>query len=150
MDAVRARQEPIDLGPLPGLLGHLLRRAHGRMQAGFAEATSGRGVTASEFALLCLVEANPGITLGQLAQAAALDKSTLSPAMQRLTERQLVERQPVSGDRRTQALRLSPEGTALLPSLKASVDDYEGRMVSPLSEQERTTLLSLLRKLNGL
>ncbi|HWL81720.1 MAG TPA: MarR family transcriptional regulator [Roseomonas sp.] len=150
MDVVRARQEPIDLGPLPGLLGHLLRRAHGRMQTGFAEATAGTGVTASEFALLCLVEANPGITLGQLAQAAALDKSTLSPAMQRLAERQLVERQPVSGDRRTQALRLSPAGAALLPSLKACVEDYEGRMVTLLTEQERETLLGLLRKLNGL
>ncbi|MDJ0388159.1 MarR family transcriptional regulator [Roseomonas sp. E05] len=150
MDTVRARQEPIDLGPLPGLLGHLLRRAHGRMQTGFAEAIAGLGVTASEFALLCLVEANPGITLGQLAHAAALDKSTLSPAMQRLTERQLVERQPVSGDRRTQALCLSPAGAALLPSLKACVETYESDMAAPLTSEERETLLSLLRKLNGL
>lgn len=150
MDAVRARQEPIDLGPLPGLLGHLLRRAHSRMQAGFAEQITGFGVTASEFALLCLVEANPGITLGQLAQAAALDKSTLSPAMQRLTERQLVERLPVSGDRRTQALRLSPAGIALLPALKACVGEYEDHMATPLTASERETLRGLLRKLSGL
>ncbi|HWX49415.1 MAG TPA: MarR family transcriptional regulator [Roseomonas sp.] len=150
MDAMRARQEPIDLGPLPGLLGHLLRRAYSRMQTSFAEATTGSGITASEFALLCLVEANPGITLGQLAQAAALDKSTLSPTMQRLTERGLVERQGVSGDRRVQTLRLSPEGAALLPSLKLCVDEHECRMAEPLTELERATLLSLLRKLNGL
>lgn len=150
MDAERVRQEPIDLGPLPGLLGHLLRRAHTRMLLDFTESTAEFGITSGEFALLCLVEANPGVTLGQLATAAALDKSTLSPAMQRLTERGLVERHVVPNDRRAQALRLSHEGAALLPPFKARIAEHEARIAEPLEAAEREALMRLLRKLNGL
>ncbi|MDQ1078702.1 MarR family winged helix-turn-helix transcriptional regulator [Pseudoroseomonas cervicalis] len=150
MDAARARQEAIDLGPLPGLLGHLLRRAHTRMLLDFTESTAEYGITSGEFALLCLVEANPGITLGQLAQAAGLDKSTLSPAVQRLAERGLVERHAVSGDRRAQALHLSEAGQALLPPFKARIAEHEERLAAPLSASERAVLTRLLRKLNGL
>lgn len=150
MDTERLRPEPIDLGPLPGLLGHLLRRAHTRMLLDFTESTAEFGVTSGEFALLCLVEANPGVTLGQLATAAALDKSTLSPAMQRLTERGLVERHAVPNDRRAQALRLSPGGAALLPPLKDRIAEHETRLSQPLEASEREMLMRLLRKLNGL
>jgi DNA-binding MarR family transcriptional regulator len=150
MRMTRLSQEAIDLGPLPGWLGHLLRRSHTRMLLGFAESTAEFGITSGEFALLCLLEANPGITLGQLAGASALDKSTLSPAVQRLTERGLVERHSVSNDRRIQALTLSAEGLAILPALKAQVEISEERLAAPLSGPERATLMRLLRKLNGL
>lgn len=150
MDAARVRQEPIDLGPLPGLLGHLLRRAHTRMLLDFSENIAEFGITPGEFALLCLVETNPGITLGQLAVAAGLDKSTLSPTMQRLTERGLVERHAISGDRRAQALRISSAGATLLPLCKERVAQHELRLAAPLTEAERATLVDLLRKLNGL
>ncbi|MCQ4160170.1 MarR family transcriptional regulator [Roseomonas sp. GC11] len=150
MDAVRNKPDTIKLGPLPELLGHLLRRSHTRMLLDFTESTAEFGITSGEFALLCLMEANPGITLGQLATAAALDKSTLSPAVQRLTERGLVERQAVSGDRRAQALHLSAEGAALLPPFKERIAAHEKRLAAPLTAAERATLMRLLRKLNGL
>lgn len=153
MDAASSPPPPAPatgLGPLPGLLGHLLRRAHTRMLLDFAESTHDYAITSGEFALLCLVEANPGITLGQLATAAALDKSTLSPAMRKLTGRGLVERQAVRGDRRAQALRLSAAGQALLPEIMARVQVHEARLASPLTNTERGALMRLLRKLNGL
>lgn len=150
MQTTRLSQEAIDLGPLPGWLGHLLRRSHTRMLLGFAESTAEFAVTSGEFALLCLLERNPGITLGQLAGAAALDKSTLSPAVRRLTERGLVERHTVSGDRRIQALTLTAAGRAWMPGIKARVSISEARLAEPLTGPECATLKRLLRKLNGL
>lgn len=150
MESARIRSDMVDLGPLPDLLGHLLRRAYTRMLLDFSENTADVGVTAGEFTLLCLVEANPGITLGLLASAAGLDKSTLSPAMQRLTERGLVERHAVSGDRRAQALELSEAGRQVLAPLKRRVAEMESRLAAPLTMAERDCLMQLLRKLNRL
>jgi hypothetical protein len=72
-------REEVDFGPLPGLLGHLLRRATGHVLGDFAEEL-GEEVSPAEFGLLTLVQANPGITQARLAAALQLDISTSAGA----------------------------------------------------------------------
>jgi DNA-binding MarR family transcriptional regulator len=137
----------VDLGLLPGLLGHLLRRATGRVFADFAEEL-GEEVSPAEFGLLTLVQANPGITQARLAAALQLDKSTVSPALTRLTQRGLLRREALA-DRRQQALRLAPGAEASLAKMRAKVERHEARIAAMLTPAERAELLRLLRLLLG-
>jgi DNA-binding MarR family transcriptional regulator len=141
-----APEGAVDHGPLTGYLGHLLRRAHGRAFAIFTE-DMGEEISPGEFGLLTLVAANPGITQVRLAAAMALDKSTLSPAVARLTKRGLLVRHALPGDRRLQALRLAPGAAETLAAYRARVEAHERRIAAPLSAEERAQLVRLLRRL---
>lgn len=135
-------------GPLPHYLGHLLRRAQARVFADFADAL-GEAVSPAEFGLLTLVAENPGITQVRLAAALSLDKSTLSPALARLTRRGLLKREKLARDARLQALRLAPGAEATFATLRARVEAHEARIGAALSPAEHAELARLLRRLLG-
>jgi DNA-binding MarR family transcriptional regulator len=136
----------MEYGPLLGLVGHLLRRATGRVLGDFA-AELGDDISPAEFGLLTLVAHNPGITQVRLAAALSLDKSTLSPALARLTRRGLLRRERQARDARLQALFLAPGAEAQYAALRARVEAHEARMAAVLTPAERVELLRLLRLL---
>jgi DNA-binding MarR family transcriptional regulator len=145
-DTAETRREEVEYGPLHGLVGHLLRRATGRVLGDFAE-TLGDDISPAEFGLLTLVAHNPGITQVRLAAALSLDKSTLSPALARLTRRGLLQREKLASDARLQALRLAPGAEARYAALRARVEAHEARVAATLTPAERAELLRLLRRL---
>jgi DNA-binding MarR family transcriptional regulator len=98
--------------------------------------------------LLTVIAANPGITQVRLAAALQLDKSTLSPALSRLTQRGLVRREALS-DRRQQALSLAPGADAALAAMRAKVEAHEARVSAMLTPAERAELLRLLHLVIG-
>jgi DNA-binding MarR family transcriptional regulator len=147
-DEAEARREEVRFGPLPCYLGYLLRRAQARVFVDFAEALEG-AVSPGEFGLLTLVAENPGITQVRLAAALGLDKSTLSPALARLTERGLLRRDRLASDGRLQALRLAPGAEATLAAMRLRVEAHEARIGAALTPAERAELMRLLRRMTG-
>jgi DNA-binding MarR family transcriptional regulator len=140
----------VEFGPLPGYLGYLLRRVQARVFVDFGESVGAAfGISPGEFGLLTLISCNPGITQVRLAAAVSLDKSTLSPALQRLAARGLVRREARPGDRRLQALHLSEEGEARLKEIRAQVEQHEERIAASLSRAEREQLMALLQRMMG-
>jgi DNA-binding MarR family transcriptional regulator len=133
-------------GLLPSLLGYRLRLAQ---QAVFRDfATSVAQLTPGRVGILLLLEANPGVTQGRLAQAVSLDRSTMVGVVDMLESRGLIERRR-GEDRRTNGLWLTGEGRALVARLKRRIQAHERRVAARLSAQERAQLLSLLEKLSG-
>jgi DNA-binding MarR family transcriptional regulator len=133
-------------GLLPSLLGYRLRLAQ---QAVFRDfATSVAELTPGRVGILLLLEANPGVTQGRLAQAVSLDRSTMVGVVDMLESRGLIERRR-GEDRRTNGLWLTGEGRALVARLKRRIQAHERRVAARLSAQERAQLLSLLEKLSG-
>ena len=132
------------LGVLPGLLGYRLRLAQ---QAVFRDfATSVAELSPGRVGILLLLEANPGVTQGRLAQAVSLDRSTMVGVVDMLEGRGLIERRR-GQDRRTNGLWLTDEGRALVARLKRRIQLHERRVAARLSAQERAQLLALLEKL---
>lgn len=133
-------------GLLPGLLGYRLRLAQQTVFRDFAasvpELSPGRA------GILMLVDANPGVTQGRLAQAVGLDRSTMVGVVDALEARGLLERRR-GEDRRTNGLWLARPGRALLGRLKKRIELHEKRVAARLSAQERAQLLALLEKLSG-
>jgi DNA-binding MarR family transcriptional regulator len=140
----------IDRGPLPGFFGYNLRIAQTAVFAHFASTVGevdGDEISPGRFSLLALLGFNPGINQTDLSRAVGLDKSTLTPALDQLERKGIIIRERTAADRRTYALSLSPKGHALLARLLARVEKHEEAIVAPLTANERTTLLRLLRKI---
>ncbi len=129
---------------LPGLVGYHLRLAH---QAVFRDfAASVREATPGRAGMLMLVEANPGITQGRLANEVGLDRSTMVGVIDALEDSGFVERRR-GEDRRTNGLWLTRRGKVTLAAMKRRIQAHERRVAARLTPAERTQLLQLLEKL---
>jgi len=133
-------------GILPSLLGYRLRRAQ---QAVFRDfASSIPELSPGRVGILLLLEANPGVTQGRLAQAVSLERSTMVGVVDLLESRGLIERRR-GADRRTNGLWLTDPGRELVARLKRRIQLHERRVAARLSVQERAQLLALLEKLSA-
>jgi DNA-binding MarR family transcriptional regulator len=135
----------LDPGMLPGLLGYRLRLAQ---QAVFRDfAASVPELSPGRVGMLLLVEANPGVTQGRLAEEVGLDRSTMVGVIDALQARGLIERRR-GADRRTNGLWLTRAGRTLVARLKQRIDIHERRIAARLEPAERAQLLALLEKLS--
>lgn len=143
----------LDRGPLPNLYGYSLRIAQVAVFENFIEvvgpvlAARMGGLTPGRFSLLVLLKANPGINQTELSRGVGVDKSTLTPALDQLERKGLIQRQRTAKDRRTYSLALSPAGEQLLSELMAKVTLHEKNIVAGLTPAERSTLNRLLKKM---
>jgi DNA-binding MarR family transcriptional regulator len=142
----------LDRGALPGLYGYNLRIAQVAAFENFVQVVgsglAGRmgGLTPGRFSLLVLLQSNPGINQTDLSRGVGVDKSTLTPALDQLEKKGLIQRHRTASDRRTYALSLSPAGEALLAELMAKVEQHERNIVASLTPSERATFNRLLKK----
>jgi DNA-binding MarR family transcriptional regulator len=139
----RARRE-VRHGILPRLIGYRLRLAQQALFRDFAASVG--EVSPGQAGILLLIEANPGIPQGRLAEAVHLDRSTMVGVVDALEERALIERRR-GADRRINGLWLTRSGRALAARLRERIARHERRFSASLSEAERAQLLFLLRKL---
>jgi DNA-binding MarR family transcriptional regulator len=137
---------PLKAGVLPSLLGYRLRLAQQALFRDFAATVA--ELSPGRVGILLLIEANPGVTQTRLAHAVSLDRSTLVGVLHGLEAQRLVARRR-GEDRRTNGLRLTAEGRALVAKLKRRIVQHERRVAARLSDAEREQLLGLLAKLTG-
>lgn len=140
------KKSDVDYGLLPGLVGYQLRMAQIALFRDFAQGPGGEDVTPGLFGVLVIIEANPDLKQSELARATHLDRSTVVTVIDNLERRGLVERRVALHDRRSNAIRLTDAGTALLRKLKRQVSQHEKRLLQNFSAAERETFLALLKK----
>jgi DNA-binding MarR family transcriptional regulator len=136
----------IHYGLLPGLVGYQLRMAQIALFRDFAQGPGEHDVTPGLFGVLVIIEANPDLKQSDLARAAHLDRSTVVTVIDNLQRRGLVERRAALNDRRSNAIRLTPDGSALLRKLKRQVNQHEKRLLRNFNTAERELFLGLLQK----
>lgn len=145
----KGRGAAVSLGILPDLIGFHIRMAYIADTRGFLATVGDLDIAPGRMGMLAVLEANPGISQNQLAQAIRLDRSTLVPVLDGMEVRGLVERRPHPDDRRTNALWLTEGGAALLRKLKKLVAKHEDQLMGALSAEERAELFRLLKKLSS-
>lgn len=136
----------LDLGILPGLVGYQLRMAQIALFRDFSQGLGEHDVTPGLFGVLVIIEANPDLKQSDLARATHLDRSTVVTVIDNLERRGLVERRAAVNDRRSNAIRLTDAGIALLRKLKRQVSLHEKRLLQPFDDAEREQFLKLLQK----
>jgi DNA-binding MarR family transcriptional regulator len=136
----------LDFGPLLSFVGFRLRTAQLVMYDDFLRDAPVAGLTPGQFAILLLVEQNPGLTQQSLSDGIRVEKSTLVVRLHRLEERGLLRRIRSDNDRRSNVLQVTAEGKKCLRTMLAFVRQHENRVLSEFSASERQQLLKLLGK----
>ena len=134
-------------GLLHAAFGHLFRRAHLRSQQAFAIAFDGSDVTPLQYGILELVELNPGVTHGELAEGMVTAPSVVTTAMKPLLDSGLLERRMDDADGRRNGHTLSAAGQAYFAALRERILEAEALLLAPLNEADRATLNRLLLRL---
>lgn len=142
----RKKKTSLDMGLLPGLIGYQLRLAQIALFRDFAQGLGEHDVTPGLFGVLVIIEANPDLKQSDLARATHLDRSTVVTVIDNLERRGLVERRAALHDRRSNAIRLTESGAALLRTLKRQVGQHEKRMLRHFTDGEREQFVTLLQK----
>lgn len=134
----------LDLGELPSLSGYMLRRAQFAAFNDFLRFFDDLGVRPVQYAVLNVIDRNPGLKQSQVSEALGIKRANLVAILDALERRQLAKREAVATDRRSYALRLTDKGSALMQELRARSEAHEKRLAAVIGEDGRQQLLKLL------
>jgi DNA-binding MarR family transcriptional regulator len=137
------------LDGLQDLLGFQLRMAHIAMHRDFAATMSETGLTQKQFATMILIRANPGVSQAEIATLLGTDRATMMALVDRLDERELLERRRSSSDRRRQELHLTATGNTFLVKCDRLLAEHEARFTALFSEKELKLLFAALARFHG-
>ncbi|MGE3146131.1 MAG: MarR family winged helix-turn-helix transcriptional regulator [Pseudorhodoplanes sp.] len=139
MPGKRADPHPIYDKP-----GHLIRRLQQIAVALFAAETRAFDLTSVQYAALAMIRLNPGIDQTALANAIALDRSTIAEVVARLQAKGLIQRGPGQADRRTKVLFATARGEALLARIEPAAGSAQSLILAPLRPAQRTAFMEML------
>lgn len=138
----------IVLGDLDDYIGFHLRLAQNASFRAFQRQTGQSDLRPGWYALLSLINDNPGITPMTLSRASGRDKSTLTPLLRDMIREGLVEKQPIARDRRSYALFATPAGIARLVDLSRHAAEHDKRLDRIVGDR-KAELLNLLRRITA-
>lgn len=149
--AKSGRSSPRDTALQPPLMHRLIgyhcRRAFLQVEPFSDPRMAAFALRPADFAVLSLLSANPGISQKQVAQGIGVAPPNLAPVLERLEARELLARRRSQSDGRIQSFSLTAEGRQLCARAEETALRIEDEAAGALSEDERKTLLHLLRKL---
>jgi DNA-binding MarR family transcriptional regulator len=139
----------LDLGPLPELIGYVLRRAQLVVFQDFFQAFAPFDISPAQFSVLTVIERNPGLTQSQVAAALGIKRTNFVGLLDELERRALAERRQAARDKRSYALYLTSDGATLVRKLKPVLKAHEDRMIARIGEAGRDRLVELLHEIVG-
>lgn len=141
--------ESIRFGPLEYWVGFNLRMAQESAFQAFSRRSQEIGENPGRFATLTIIARNPGISQTELSHANGRDKSSLTPVVEDLVRRGLVERKRMRQDRRTYRLNLTPAGKKTLTDLTRCARRHERVMDSIIGQRDRKRFIQILKRLTA-
>ncbi len=108
---------------------------------------AGSSITVDQWLVLNVIEAEPGIQQGQIADLVFKDKASITRMIDLLVEAELVVRTIPADDRRTVKLKLSRKGTKQLAALMPIVTRYREQALKGITAQEIMALKATLNKI---
>jgi DNA-binding MarR family transcriptional regulator len=140
------KNEVIALGALDSLTGYHLRWASLIFYPDYRKA---RGIRRGLVGILSVVAANPGINQVSVGKVLLIDAGNLVTLIDGLVKKGLLARTVDPKDRRARSLAITPAGRAELSKTLKLIGKLEARMLAGFSQQERETLLSLLKRIHS-
>ena len=117
------------------------RRIRARLRDRFA-------LTLPRFDLMAQLERNPaGLRMGELSQRLMVTGGNVTGITDQLQAEGLVERQPIRGDRRAHAVRLTAKGKRAFDAMAREHERWVEEMLGGLDAAERGRLYGLLGRL---
>jgi len=132
--------------PMAGHLGFLLRRVQLAVFNDFQTRTASFNITPTEYSVLTVIDARPGLQQSQLAELVGVKPANCVTLITGLEQRRLLDRRALPKSRAL-ALRLTPEGKTLLEQVNQRVDEHQMHLVQLLGYEAHETLRNLLLRL---
>jgi len=139
--------ESINFGPLAHWVGFNLRMAQEAAFQAFSRRSQEIGESPGRFATLTLIARNPGISQTELSHANGRDKSSLTPVVEDLVRRGLVERKRMDSDRRTYRLNVTPAGKKVLTMMTRCARRHERKLDHVIGARDRKRFIQILKKI---
>jgi DNA-binding MarR family transcriptional regulator len=137
----------INFGPLAYWVGFNLRMAQEAAFQAFSHRSQEIGESPGRFATLTLIARNPGISQTELSLANGRDKSSLTPVVEDLVRRGLIERKRMDSDRRTYRLNLTPAGKKTLTLMTRCARRHERSLDRVIGLRDRKKFLQILKRI---
>ncbi|HEV2602469.1 MAG TPA: MarR family transcriptional regulator [Microvirga sp.] len=119
-------------------------RLHRRAAGAIAGELKAIGLSIPQFDLLSTLTENEGLSQQELAQRLYVTKGNVSGLLDRMVEAGLVERRPIPGDRRSNALHLTDLGRKLAHEGIAAQQAYVNRTLGTLPSDDLAELERLV------
>ncbi len=150
--ATRRRSVPavarLDMAPLTGHVGFLLRLAQQQVFDEFHRHFGQAGVTPARYSVLALLQANPDVQQGHLAEALRVKPSNMAVLLAEMEAQGLVDRRVDAANRRANLLRLTAAGHALYDELTPAILAMEQQVAHRLTPRQYATLVTLLARMS--
>ncbi|MGW1496894.1 MarR family winged helix-turn-helix transcriptional regulator [Streptomyces sp. NPDC002402] len=133
--------------PLTREVVELIGTVVARYYTEYEQAAAKHSLTGAQARVLGLLALEP-LPMRQVAQTLKCEPSNITGIVDRLEARGLVERRPDPGDRRVKLAAPTEEGKDTARRLRESLD-FAREPLAQLSEEERTVLRDLLKRMLG-
>jgi DNA-binding MarR family transcriptional regulator len=138
---------PLDMGDMDETLGFRLRLAQNVVFREFSDRFGAMELTQSLYAILILIQLNPGSRQMELGAALGIRQTNLVERIDTLVGRGLVLRAPDPADRRANTLHLTDAGEAFMKEVRAVHDEMTQDFLNRLGARDHAALVELLKKL---
>lgn len=125
-------------------LGYALKRAQHALRMSMDAALRPAGLTMPQYAVMCALEAEPGLSNARLARAAFVTAQTMQGVLANLERDGLVERRLAAGNARVLRGRLTAKGQGVLGDAHRAVAIVEDRMTASIGAQAVWPLTEVL------
>jgi DNA-binding MarR family transcriptional regulator len=105
------------------------------------------GIGFTEWRIMVMLALEPGITAKRIGEVVGLDKAAISRGLKALQARRLIEPTPETAARRSRVFRLSLAGWELHGRIGKVAREHERLLLADISEEERSLLQDMLRRL---
>lgn len=127
-------------------LGYWLRCLSNFVSHSFAERLERQGITVAQWVVLRALYGKEGLTLNEAAQLVGVDKSTLSRMVERLVQKEWVNRSE-GADRRSLGLNLTASGKKMVLQAAKVADENDESFFHNLSSRQREEFLAVVKQL---
>jgi DNA-binding MarR family transcriptional regulator len=125
----------------------LLHRAQQAADEAFSAAFADTGLTPRQLAVLVIVGEREGTNQVGLVDATGIDRSTTADLVRRLMRKGLIARRRARHDARSNVLRLTDEGKAMLVTLRTRAAEVDRMLLEALPEASRNHFVDALSRI---
>lgn len=127
-------------------VGYVVRRFNQAIRSQVENGLRPLGLTASQYAVLSMLERHGGANNTRIAQVLSVTPQTMTRILAGLEEAGLIVRDVSGHHARVRLARLTAEGEELVARAHPVVDAAEDRLFAPLSQAQRAELLDNMWK----
>ena len=142
-----AKSRASSAGELNRSPSHLLHRVLELALDLYAEESGEAAITQRQYAVLCAVSADEGLSQTGLVRATGIDRSTLADVVARMMAKDLLARQRSASDARANTVHLTEQGRSALEAVRPRVQAADARLLALLGHKKRDPFVEALRRI---